>query len=69
MARTVLRGRDGGNAVLLPDYLRDYTSPRDTRTGLGQYLLHYNEQRPHSALDYRTPAAVYFGKEHLTSAA
>jgi putative transposase len=50
-------------------YLRDYTSPRDTRTGLGQYLLHYNEQRPHSALDYRTPAAVYFGKEHLTSAA
>jgi putative transposase len=50
-------------------YLRDYTSPRDTRSGLGQYLLHYNEQRPHSALDYRTPAAVYFGKEHLTSAA
>lgn len=50
-------------------YLRDYTSPRDTRTGLGQYLLHYNEQRPHSALDYRTPAVVYFGKEHVTSAA
>jgi putative transposase len=50
-------------------YLRDYISPRDTRTGLGQYLLHYNEQRPHSALNYRTPAAVYFGKEQLTSAA
>ena len=50
-------------------YLRDYPSPRDTRTGLGQYLLHDHEQRPHSALDYCTPAAVYFGKEHLTSAA
>ncbi len=50
-------------------YLRDYTSPRNTRTGLGQYLLHYNEQRPHSALNYRTPAVVYFGKEQLTTAA
>jgi putative transposase len=50
-------------------YLHDYTSPRETRLGLGQYLRHYNERRPHSALDYRTPAAVYFGKEHLTTAA
>lgn len=50
-------------------YLRDYTSPRDTRTGLGQYLRHYNEQRPHSALNYHTPAAVYFGKEQLSTAA
>jgi transposase InsO family protein len=69
MARTVLRGRDGGNAVLLPDYLRDYTAPRETRLGLGQYLTHYNEQRPHSSLEYRTPAAVYFGKEHTSAAA
>jgi putative transposase len=50
-------------------YLHDYTSPRETRLGLGQYLRQYNEQRPHSALEYRTPAAVYFGKEQLTSAA
>lgn len=50
-------------------YLRDYTAPRETRIGLGQYLTHYNEQRPHSSLDYRTPAAVYFGKEHTTTAA
>jgi putative transposase len=50
-------------------YLRDYSSPRDTRIGLGQYLRHYNEQRPHSALNYHTPAAVYFGKEQLNTAA
>jgi putative transposase len=50
-------------------YLRDYSSPRDTRIGLGHYLRHYNEQRPHSALNYRTPAAVYFGKEDVSTAA
>jgi putative transposase len=50
-------------------YLRDYTAPRETRLGLGQYLTHYNEQRPHSSLEYRTPAAVYFGKEHTSTAA
>jgi putative transposase len=49
-------------------YLHDYASPRETRLGLGQYLRHYNERRPHSALEYHTPAAVYFGKEQLTSA-
>jgi len=42
-------------------YLRDYRSPRDVRIGLNAYLKHYNEQRPHSALGYRTPAEVYFG--------
>jgi putative transposase len=50
-------------------HLHDYTSPRDARTELGQYLTHYTEQRPHSSLDYRTPAAVYFGKERMTTAA
>lgn len=44
-------------------YVRDYRSPRDVRTGLKAYLKHYNEQRPHSALGYRTPAEVYFGSE------
>jgi len=63
MARTVLRGRDDGNVVLLPDYLADYSAPRDARIGLGRYLTHYNEKRPHSALGYQTPEAVYFGKE------
>ena len=60
MARTVLRGRDGGNAVLLPDYLYDYDSPRAARHGITRYMSLYNGQRPHQALGYQTPAAVYF---------
>lgn len=45
-------------------YLRDYRSPREVRIGLNAYLKHYNEQRPHSALRYRTPAQVYFELPH-----
>jgi transposase InsO family protein len=59
VARTVLRGRGGGNAVLLPDYLADYGSPREARQGLGRYLIFYNTERSHQALDYRRPAEWY----------
>lgn len=41
-------------------YLKDYASPREARQGLSQYLPFYNQERPHQALDYRTPAEVYF---------
>lgn len=41
-------------------YLHDYTSPRQARLGIERYLNFYNHQRPHQALDYRTPAEVYF---------
>jgi putative transposase len=40
-------------------YLKDYANPREARQGLGQYLTFYNHERPHQALDYRTPAQVY----------
>jgi putative transposase len=40
-------------------YLHDYQSVGDARKGLGQYLAFYNEERPHQALGYRTPAEVY----------
>jgi putative transposase len=40
-------------------YVRDYQSPRDVRLGVSRYITHYNEQRPHSALAYQTPAMVY----------
>lgn len=43
-------------------YLKDYDSPRTARTELTRYLRFYNEGRLHQALDYRTPAAVYWGK-------
>lgn len=41
-------------------YLTEYASPRDARHGLGHYFQFYNHERPHQALDYRTPAALYF---------
>jgi putative transposase len=41
-------------------YLKDYTTPREARQGLGQYLNFYNQARPHQSLNYQTPAQVYF---------
>ena len=37
-------------------YLNDYLSPREARNGLARYFHFYNFERPHQALDYRTPA-------------
>jgi len=42
-------------------YLADYGSPRDARHGIATYITFYNTERPHQALQYRTPAAVYRG--------
>jgi putative transposase len=42
-------------------YLHEYASPREARQSLSQYFPFYNHQRPHQALDYRTPADVYLG--------
>lgn len=44
-------------------YLYDYANPRAARHGLTDYLEFYNDERPHQALDYLTPAQVYYGKE------
>ena len=43
-------------------YLKDYASPREARRSIGDYLAFYNTRRPHQALDYQTPSAVYFAK-------
>jgi putative transposase len=40
-------------------YLNDYQSPREARIGLSRYFAFYNFERPHQALDYRTPAVAY----------
>jgi putative transposase len=41
-------------------YLKDYASPREARTSLGDYLDFYNHRRLHQALAYQTPAQIYF---------
>lgn len=43
-------------------YLNDYGSPREARLRLGHYITFYNHERVHQALDYRTPAEVYYQK-------
>jgi putative transposase len=40
-------------------YLWRYEDVPELQRGLGRYFPYYNEGRPHQALDYRTPAAVY----------
>lgn len=43
-------------------YLHDYASPRQARHGLDTYFRFYNHDRPHQALQYRTPADLYFAR-------
>ena len=43
-------------------YPRDYPDGQSLRQGLGNYFRFYNTQRRHQALEKRTPAEVYFGK-------
>jgi putative transposase len=43
-------------------YLKDYGDLAEARLHLGAYFRFYNEERPHQALDYRTPAEVYLGR-------
>ena len=42
-------------------YLHAYDSVAEARAGIGRYLAFYNEQRPHQALGYQTPAAFHRG--------
>jgi putative transposase len=40
-------------------YLHCYGTVPELSGGLGRYFPFYNEERPHQALDYRTPGEVY----------
>jgi putative transposase len=40
-------------------YLKAYQDGRDAQAGLRNYFCFYNTERPHQALDYRTPAEVF----------
>jgi len=48
-------------------YRYDYASPKEARQSLTRYFAFYNHQRLHQALNYRTPAEVYFAP-HQTDA-
>ena len=40
-------------------YLQAYANASEGRRALGTYFRFYNDQRPHQALGYRTPAEVF----------
>ena len=40
-------------------YIKTYGSVAATRLGVGLWLTFYNDERPHQALDYRTPCEVF----------
>lgn len=42
-------------------YINEYNTPRQLKDGIREYILEYNEERPHQSLSYRSPAAVYEG--------
>lgn len=42
-------------------YLNEWQTVREARMGLKQYFEFYNLERPHQALGYKTPWAVYSG--------
>jgi len=50
-------------------YLRAYDSVFEARALIGRYLTFYNERRPHSSLDGRTPSEAYFGIKETAMAA
>jgi putative transposase len=50
-------------------YLREYCDGLELIRSLRKYFDYYNNSRPHSSLDYRTPAEVYWhGRDSLCSA-
>ena len=42
-------------------YLKAYSNGREAKASLDDYFRFYNNQRPHQALGYRTPAEVFSG--------
>ena len=50
-------------------YLRAYETVGEARASIGRYLDFYNDRRPHSSLDGRTPDQAYFNSLPLRLAA
>ena len=47
-------------------YLKAYANASEARRELGAYFRFYNDQRPHQALGYRTPAEVFHEARNAT---
>lgn len=40
-------------------YINEYASPKELRSGIKEYVIEYNNERPHQSLGYQYPAQVY----------
>ena len=41
-------------------YMNEFRSPRELRQSIRSYIDDYNRLRPHEALDYAAPDAIYY---------
>lgn len=46
-------------------YIQSYQNLNEARAGLSEYFKFYNYIRPHSAIDNKTPATIYFGLSEI----
>lgn len=46
-------------------YLKNYEDSLDANRSINEYIRIYNQERPHSALNYKTPEQVYLNKEGM----
>jgi putative transposase len=46
-------------------YLKNYEDGLEAQLGIGEYFRFYNQKRPHQSLAYRTPEAIYCGRERV----
>ena len=46
-------------------FLQQYASVSELYAGVTRYFHHYNTQRPHQALGYKTPESSYYAKNQL----
>lgn len=44
-------------------HLSSYETVSDAKRGIAKFIKYYNEERPHQALQYKTPHEVYFGQK------
>lgn len=50
-------------------YLHEFANIAEAEIALSNYFLFYNTNRPHQALDYKTPESLYFAKTLQNKAA
>ena len=52
-------------------FLKAYGAVIEARRSIGEWLKFYNDERPHQALEYRTPRQIFEGeaREHVDNAA